>query len=86
MVSGLKVALGEGATASLTPLDLTRGGPTLGLPADASLATSDGAASILVGLGSAIGGASAGLSTLRTPGGPESAPMPALRPDASATP
>ena len=66
MVSGLKVALGEGATASLTPLDLTRGGPTLGLPADASLATPDGAASILVGLGSAIGGASAGLSTLRT--------------------
>ena len=64
--SGLKVALGGGATASLTPVDLSLGGSTLSLPADASLATSDGAAAAFTSLGGAIGSASAGLSTLQT--------------------
>ena len=66
MASGLKVALGDGATASLTPVDLSLGGSTLGLPPDASLATPDGAALTLASLGGAIGGASAGLSALQT--------------------
>ena len=66
MASGMKVALGDGATASLTPVDLTLGGPTLNLPADASLATPDGAASTLASLSGAIDAAGAGLSTLQT--------------------
>ena len=64
--SGLKVALGGGATASLTPVDLSLGGSTLALSADASLATADGAASIYARLGGGIGSASAGLATLQT--------------------
>ncbi len=64
--SGLKVALGGGATASLTPVDLTLGGTTLGLSPDASIATAEGAASAFASLGEAVGSASAGLSTLQT--------------------
>ncbi len=64
--SGLKVALGGGATVSLTPVDLSLGGSTLSLPADASLATAKGAASAYASLGGAIAGAGAGLSTLQT--------------------
>ena len=64
-VSGLKVALGDGATASLTPVDLTLGGPTLKLAQDASVATATAAASAFASLGGAIGAAGAALSTLR---------------------
>ena len=65
MASGLKVVLGDSATASLTPVDLTLGGSTLGVSADASVATATAAASTFVSLGDAIGAAGSALSTLR---------------------
>lgn len=61
--SGLKVALGDGATSSLTPADLTLGGSTLGSPAGVDTATQ--AASSFATLGAAIGATSTALSTLR---------------------
>ena len=66
MASGLKVALDQGATASLTPVDLSLGGSTLGVASGLSISTADGAASAFASLGSAIGTAGAGLSTLQT--------------------
>ena len=63
--SGLKVALGDGTTASLTPVNLTVDGPTLGGSADTSIASKTSAASAYASLGGAIGAASAGLSTLQ---------------------
>ncbi len=47
-------------------MDLTLGGSTLGLSADATVATPQGAASALADLGGAIGAAGVGLSTLQT--------------------
>ena len=66
MGSGLKVTLADQSTASLTPVDLTPGGSTLGLSAQASLTTPQAAASVQASLATAIGVASAGLSTLQT--------------------
>ncbi len=66
MASSLKVTLGDGSTASLTPVDLTLGGSTLGAAAQPFLATPQAAASASASIGTALGGASAGLSTLQT--------------------
>ena len=63
--SGLKVALGDGTSASLMPADLTLGGPTLRLSADASVATATAAASAFSTLGAAIGATGSALDTLR---------------------
>ena len=63
--AGLKASLGGGATASLTPLDLNLGGPTLNLPANVSVATATAAASAVSALGDAIGAAGKALSTLQ---------------------
>ncbi len=64
--TGAKVALGDGATASLTPVDLSLGGSTLDGAVNASMTTSDEAASTVASLGGTIGRASAGLATLQT--------------------
>jgi len=65
MKRGLKAPLGDGATASLTPLDLTLGGPTIDVPPDASIATAEDAASLSDTLGQAIGAAGQALSGLQ---------------------
>ncbi len=65
MASGLKVTLADQSTASLTPVDLTLGGSTLGVSAQASLATPEAAASVQASLKGALGGAVAGLTTLQ---------------------
>ena len=62
--SSLKVVLGDGSAASLTPLNLTLGGPTLGLSAGASVATATAATSAFATLGDAIGAAGSALGTL----------------------
>ena len=62
--SSLKVALGDGSSASLTPLNLTLGGPTVGLSPRASVATATAAASAFATLGDAIGATSSALATL----------------------
>ncbi len=63
---GLKVALSDGTTASLTPVDLSLGGSVLALTSDASVATATAAASAFASLGEAIGTAGSALSTLRS--------------------
>ncbi len=63
--TSLKVALGDGATASLTPVDLSLGGSTLALPPSPSVATATVAGAAFTSLGSAIGAAGSALSTLR---------------------
>ena len=62
--SSLKVALGDGSVASLTPLNLTLGGPILGFGAETSVATATAAASAFATLGEAIGAAGSALGTL----------------------
>jgi hypothetical protein len=64
MVSGLKVPLGDGANASLSPTNLSLGGPIVGTPAGVDTATA--ASDTFEALGSAIGAASGALSALRS--------------------
>ncbi len=86
MGSGLKVTLADQSTASLTPVDLTPGGATLGLPAQASIATPQAAASARASLATAIGAASAGLSTLQAQADQISAHTGFIQTQASASP
>ena len=61
--TGLKVWLGDGSTASLSPTDLTLGGSILAAPTGVDTATT--AATSVATLGEAIGTASVALSRLR---------------------
>jgi flagellin len=61
--ASVKLALADGATASLTPANLAPGGPVLGTPPGVDTATA--ASSSLLTLGTALGAASDALSTLQ---------------------
>ncbi len=63
--AGLKVSLGDGAAASLTPTDLSLGGSKLGISTALSIATATAASSAFSSLGQAIGVAGAALAGLQ---------------------